>query len=67
MTLWHKCADEMPEPWETVLAADTTGEVFPAQRFYKAWYEQTLDGRILRSGVTHWAHLPPHPDDGGDE
>lgn len=58
---WIKCSDQLPDDEILVLVATQDGKVFQAFHEYGEWWEYGVEATAL--AVTHWAHLPPHPDD----
>lgn len=62
MTTWIKCADSLPDDDICVLLAFADGEVYAGFHDGDAW--RFLDATTIElESVTHWAHLPAHPDD----
>lgn len=59
ITTWTKCADQLPDDGIVVLLAFADGEVWAGFLDGDDW--RCAD--LKECGVTHWAHLPPHPDD----
>ena len=59
---WTKCSDGLPDEDTTVLIALADTDVYVGFRWQGEWLY--LDGMPLSTGmVTHWAHLPPHPEE----
>lgn len=52
---------DLPDDDITVLAALSDGEVWPAYHDADGWYYVTADP-IESSRVTHWMHMPAHPE-----
>lgn len=63
MTTWTKCSDSLPDDEITVLIATDDGYVLTAYHENGSWWETTNVGDVSVPVVTHWAHLPPHPED----
>jgi hypothetical protein len=64
MITWIKCSDQLPDDETTVLIALADKDVYVGFRWQGEWLY--LDGMPLSAGmVTHWAHLPAHPDEEG--
>lgn len=58
---WTKCSEALPDDDEIVLLAFTDGEVWTGFRDADDW--RYLSADLIEGGVTHWSHLPAHPDD----
>ena len=60
---WTKCSDGLPDDEITVLLAFDDGEVWTGFRDGDDW--RYLSADLIEGGVTHWAHLPAHPEEEG--
>lgn len=59
---WTKCSDSLPDDEVAVLLAFDDGEVYAGFHDGDEW--RYLDATPCDpSEVTHWCHLPPHPED----
>ncbi|MBP9032542.1 MAG: DUF551 domain-containing protein [Pseudomonadales bacterium] len=59
---WTKCSDGLPDGEIAVLLAFDDREVWTGFRDGDDWRYVSTD-LIEAVGVTHWAHLPAHPED----
>ena len=64
MITWTKCSDGLPDDDESVLLACDDGEVQVGFLDAGTWrYQDAMPLEIHGIGVTHWAHLPTHPEE----
>ena len=58
---WIKVEDELPDDGEAVLAAQADGDVWLGFLDGTIWRD--VSGARTASTVTHWQHLPAHPEE----
>jgi hypothetical protein len=61
MSAWTTVGTLLPDEEITVLLALDDGEVWPGYLSETGWMYVTGDP-IERNRVTHWMHMPAHPD-----